>query len=507
MKFFNPPCIPLLQRGKKREEGIVFAAVVSFFLLLLCYSFTSVCASGTSSTATDNAMFHYLLYERYFNEGKYLDGLKELERAIEIDGDSVFLLKEIIPVYFDMGNYDEVLKIARKLLEKTEKNYTAFYYIASVYEIRDEIDSAVKYYEQASKLSPENADVDFSLGRIYMKQKKYGRAGELFEKAVTKDPENPVMRLTLAVFYEAEKKWDKAVEQYREIYRINPASPNSILKAGEIYIKLGRMQEAKKIFTEVLEKEPENSSALMSLAAIYERDKQWDKVIDVLMKIHKINDGYPEVEMYLGLAFMQSGSSDTAKEYFKRAVSIAPDNAALHYSLALIYIDAEEYLRAIDELEKCEEYGGESSEVSFMKGVCKDTLGDKETAYEFFKNAIKIDPENHRALNYLSYSWAEEGKNLKQAMKYAEKALKLSPDNAAYIDTAGWIQYKSGNYKEALNLLKKASRLMDDPVIWEHLGDAYLKLKKKDAARKAYSKAALSGADKEKIKKKIEKVK
>ncbi|MCD6413386.1 MAG: tetratricopeptide repeat protein [Elusimicrobia bacterium] len=464
-------------------------------------------AAETAIEPVKNSMFHYLLYENYFREGKYLDGLNELEKAIELDKNSVFLKEEILPIYFDMGDYDKTLKVAGELLKKTGGNFKAYYYTASVWEIRENLSKAMEFYKKALDKKPSSGDANFALGRVYMKEKDFENAYKYFEKAVENEPDNPVMRLTLALLYESQKKWEKALEQYKKIRRMDPNSVNSLLKIGEIYLKMGKDDLAEKEFEKALEEEPDNFSAALSLAGIYEKRKDWEKVKEVLMKIHNVRDDYPEIEIYLGLANLNLGDSEKAEEFFKRAVSVAPENSAVYYSLALIYIDTGSYSRALDELDKCEEKGGGSSDVSFLKGVCFDSLGDKESAFAEFEEAISQDSRNHRALNYLGYSLAESGKNLKKAKAYIDRALKMEPENGAYLDTAGWVQFKMGNYKTALKYLRKASKKMSDPVIWEHLGDCWLKLRNRSEARKAYRKAIETGADRKKIERKIKHIK
>lgn len=485
----------------KNKTRAISALLLSFCLFIPA---SARAAAGAEVEPGNNAMFHYLLYGRYFREGKYLEGLAELEKAISLDKGSVFLMEEALPVYFDMGNYDKVLEIASELLKQNNKNFPAFFYMASVHEIRDNTDKAVDYYLRAEELKPDSADVDFSLGRIYMKKELYDKAEIHFVKAVQSEPDNPIMRLTLAVFYEAAKKWDKAVQQYKALAEIDEDSVDPLLKIGEIHGRNGKYDEAEAVFLKVLEKEPDNFSVIAALAGIYEKQESWEKLRDVLLKIHVVQDDYPEVEMYLGLAYLNLGDKENAEEYFSRAVNINPENAPVYYSLALIYMDAKDYSKALDALENSEKYGGENTEIYFLKGVCFDSLGNKTIAQEAFERAIDKDPENHRALNYLSYSWAEAGINLKKARSYIGRALKLSPQNSAYLDTSGWVYYQSGNYSQALKLLRRASSLEDDPVIWEHLGDAYMKLGKKTSAMKAYQKALAMGGDKIALKKKID---
>lgn len=93
-------------------------------------------------------------------------------------------------------------------------------------------------------------------------------------------------------------------------------------------------------------------------------------------------------------------------------------------------------------------------------------------------------------MNYLAYMWAERGINLDKALEYATRAVKLAPEEGAYLDTLGWVYYQRGEYGKALDFLKKAARrIPDDPVVCDHLGDTWDALKEPGKARYYWQKS------------------
>ncbi len=119
---------------------------------------------------------------------------------------------------------------------------------------------------------------------------------------------------------------------------------------------------------------------------------------------------------------------------------------------------------------------------------------------------LKIEPDNATVNNDLGYLWADQGKNLAAAENMIRKALEAersqrrkSPnltsdddkDNAAYVDSLGWVLYRRGQIDEARKELERATTLGDgdDPVIYDHLGDVYQHLKMRPEASRAWQRA------------------
>ena len=119
---------------------------------------------------------------------------------------------------------------------------------------------------------------------------------------------------------------------------------------------------------------------------------------------------------------------------------------------------------------------------------------------------LKIDPDNPTVNNDLGYLWAEQGKNLGAAEEMIRKALdvdrsqrrrnpNLTPeddkDNAAYVDSLGWVLFRRGQIEAAKKELERAVTLDDgaDPAIYDHLGDVYSRLRLHTEASRAWQRA------------------
>ena len=110
-------------------------------------------------------------------------------------------------------------------------------------------------------------------------------------------------------------------------------------------------------------------------------------------------------------------------------------------------------------------------------------------AVDWLQQVLDEFPADIAALNDLGYLWADEGEHLERAHRMVRQAVQRAPDNAAYRDSLGWVLYRMGRLEEAVEELQKAADAEPDPVILDHLGDAYLALPKPDEARQAWQRA------------------
>ena len=110
----------------------------------------------------------------------------------------------------------------------------------------------------------------------------------------------------------------------------------------------------------------------------------------------------------------------------------------------------------------------------YVRGIAFERLGEWPKAEADFKRALELEPDQPLVLNYLGYSWVEQGHNLDEAKTMIEKAVELRPDDGYIVDSLGWVAYKLGDFEEAVHQLERAVELVaGDPIINDHLGDAY----------------------------------
>lgn len=120
----------------------------------------------------------------------------------------------------------------------------------------------------------------------------------------------------------------------------------------------------------------------------------------------------------------------------------------------------------------------------YARGTCHEREKNWPKAERDLKMALKLVPDQPLVLNYLGYSWIDQGINLKEGLKLIERAVALKPDDGYVVDSLGWAHFKLGNIKQAVLFLERAVELRpDDPILNDHLGDALWRAGRQREAR------------------------
>lgn len=143
----------------------------------------------------------------------------------------------------------------------------------------------------------------------------------------------------------------------------------------------------------------------------------------------------------------------------------------------------------------------------YSRGIALERSKQWARAEADFLKALEFEPDQPLVLNYLGYSWVEQGRHLDRALGMIEKAVRLRPSDGYIVDSLGWAHYQLKAYARAVSYLERAVELMSaDATINDHLGDAYWRVGRTYEARFQWSRALLFGPEPEdvaKIKKKL----
>jgi tetratricopeptide (TPR) repeat protein len=224
--------------------------------------------------------------------------------------------------------------------------------------------------------------------------------------------------------------------------------------------------------------EPTHTMALLSLGDLYEDLKKPELAIKAYERIPASSPLARNAQIQEAVDLDALDRTDEAKQKLDHVIAEHPKDTEAIVELGNIQRGRKQfadcgttYGKAIDTLAKPEK----SNWVMFyFRGICYERSHQWPAAEADMKKALELYPEQPLVLNYLGYSWVDQGLHMSEGMDMIRRAVDQRPDDGYIVDSLGWAYYRIGNYDEAVKNLERAVELKpEDPTINDHLGDAY----------------------------------
>ena len=239
---------------------------------------------------------------------------------------------------------------------------------------------------------------------------------------------------------------------------------------------------ARKSVEEALGKMPEDVRALSVLLQSYTAQKQAAAGVQRMREYALNHPTSAAVQQYLGQVLAASGDRAGARKAFEAAKAARPGFVDADFSLAQLDAGEGKLDDAIKRLSEVVASHPENETAHLLLARVESTDGKIPAAIEQYRKIVALDDKDAMAFNSLAYLLAQS-KQPDEAMKYAQNALGLAPDNPAVEDTIGWIYYQQGLYPLAVVRLQAAITGEGTAVRKYHLAMAYLKDGKTDLGR------------------------
>ena len=349
----------------------------------------------------------------------------------------------------------------------------------------------------------DDADTCIRQGKLYLKNRLPEEAEAQFRRATEIEPDNPEGWLCLAAL-QFRSDPEEAANTLEEALELHPDNEDMLEMLGGAKLSLGDYGEAIRYFERVVEihegaggpagddgdgtwAEPYGEAFCNNFALALTRVRRLDDAAKWLRRGMEAN---PELHLrYIALALDRYSSRTQRRNVLSvlRRVDKATghENASLAVAQAALLMDAGDapgavraFRKALDTMEKypLEKAENLTPRFYYWFGVALEGTGERGESIDAMRKCLELDPDYPEALNHLAYVWAEAGENLEEALAYSQRSL-AGRENAAFLDTLGWIHFKLGNYAEAYTFLRKAARMVrgGDPTITDHLREAEAK--------------------------------
>ena len=259
-----------------------------------------------------------------------------------------------------------------RLLSEVRNLMGSYHVKSGIYHFyRNEFKQAVDFFRKALKDEPNLADYDRRTARYYLTQtfvqsaERMAAKGDLdaaardYQRAAEVSPDFPDIRFRLGRTLERLDRLDEAIEEYRRAIVSNEEYDHAHTALSFCLLRAGRDDEAAEAFSRVLDLRVE------ALRAPYER----------------------------GLQRLREGMNAEAEDFFREAFLTAPYKFEENYGAALGLLKAEEWEKALDELDRAIALSPKYGDLHNYRGVALCELGRLDEAIAAFRRSIALNPD------------------------------------------------------------------------------------------------------------------
>jgi tetratricopeptide (TPR) repeat protein len=440
--------------------------------------------------------------------------IAEMQRLYKADPEDREARNRLVATYLRLGQRDTAEKILTEALAKNAKDVDALLQRGELLVRAGRTNDAQKDVNQALQFRPDSAQGHLLLSRIYAARGQASLQRQELTEALNLDPNllparvelahamtvNNSARTALELLDKAPEEQQRSIEliaerntallilsRYAEVRKLLDqnlaASRNPILLMQDGLLRFNQKDfaGARAAWREVLGQNPQEWRAVEAIALSHLAE---NKPAEAVATVREHAASLPKsaiAQHLLGVWLTRVKDLEGARAAFQSARSLDPDLAMATISLAELDMSEQKLDSARETLTaalKKDPRGFAAlvdlAQVEFAAGRVPEAIG-------YYERALQEAPDHVPAMNNLAYILADTGADLDRALKLAQKAKELAPDDPAVNDTIGWTYYHKGMYPAALEYLRKAET-DSSPVRKCHLAMVYIKLGDKQKA-------------------------
>jgi tetratricopeptide (TPR) repeat protein len=344
-------------------------------------------------------------------------------------------------------------------------------------------------------------------GLFLLHRKKNKEAAAALEEAIRLGARTPAVEFALATAQVGDGQDEQAEQTLWKILRVWPSYDEAYIVLFRRYLSKNAGAQALKVLQSWLAADPFNVNARLLQVTVLTQSDHLDGAETTLSNLFREEPDNPAVVAEMGRFYIRTKKVEDLVRKLEDERVKHPDNRVVVDALLSVYDQQKksaDALRVLDQMRMA--VAGDPEQLYFVAHLY-ERVQRHEMTEKVLQEVLRLDPQNGPANNDLGYMWADEGKNMNQAEAMIRLAVQAESDNAAYMDSLGWVLYKRGKFEEARRWLDEAVQAVSrpDPVVLDHLGDVLYRLRQPQEAAQVWQRSldrlSQANADREEYRK------
>ncbi|VAX12834.1 hypothetical protein MNBD_GAMMA24-2587 [hydrothermal vent metagenome] len=405
-----------------------------------------------------------------------VEALKYFNKSLQIDPGFAPAKMALARMAEQTGDTEKAISLYKSMIGDGEKSVIPLVALARLAKKTGKNTEMLSWLEQARNNAPLNITPRRMLAEYYLRNRQAAKADIYIQEALNIQPQETDLLGLQARSLTAQGQYSKAIPVLHDLLEKAPGSIYFRSLLAEVFLKVGQNSDAQNQLQLILNKQPDYKPALALMVRQKINSGHLDQALIYSHKIQKI-----QPRNYLGYE-LAGDVLMMAKKYNQARISY---DRALQYKASptrlLKLAEASAGLGNSANVQKIlatglKKYPGNARILQSL-GNSYLNNGRNDQAIASFEKLLASQQDNIVALNNLAwlYSLRSSSASLKKAMRFAEKAYNLKPENHAIQDTYGWLLVQTGQLEKGLSILKRAIKFMPSvPEVQYHYAAALM---------------------------------
>lgn len=406
-------------------------------------------------------------------------------RAFEIISDRLVHMPD-----FEVGK-----AVMEQVVEKHKNSPEAQYAYGYLLMRLAKFDLAVKAFDRALALKKDWTRAILLRASTLSLNKQRKQAVAYLAETVDRLPKNIEVGMAYVKMLAEDERTQDALDFTKKLLELAPRNAELFYTAAILALQVKDIDSAETYFKRVLKLGKRLQIANYYLGQIAEEKKDFNTAINRYSTVRH-GELYFRSQVRVAMILADTGKLDRAREYIR---TIRAEGSKQKLNLMILegrlLAEAKLYQEAKDYYTKLLQQNPNESSIRYERGIIAEKLGDLALAESDFQEILKNEPKNAQVLNALGYTLADRTERYEEALTYIKRAFELEPNDAAVMDSMGWVQYRLGHYNDAIEHLQKANELEEDPEIAAHFGEVLWVIGDKEKAKKIWSESLKKNPD------------
>ena len=491
---------------------------IGLSILVVLAPFCGIGAQPAAEGQYDGrAISHYLDGELYMLRGDYDQASAAYEGALRYDSSSATLYLALAEALLKTEQLERSRLTAEKAQLLEPDDPIVYEFLARNAAARNDLESALTHLNRWSELDPADLNPLFRKAGLLISQKKYAEAIDTYIAIYDRDPDQERILPRAGEIALSMGDRERAYQVYRRLHERLPEDLRVARAYAETCVQTERFEEAIQVYERLNFTEAATLATRLQLAWLHLQNEDYVRAQGILLPL--IDQGHRQWDVLrlAGMLASQMADHEELVKISRLMAEIYPDSAMGHTSLAIALVKLDDKSGAVEVLVGAMERFPANPEVNYLLGNLYFTLERYDQAEKPLLTALEKRPEDGHIRHLLASTWSSPGryaasdslfeellktaageasilnnyaysiadrpqiarKQLKYARKLSRASLKLQQDNAAFLNTYGWIWHKLKRYRKASKYIARSLAVnSDNPVVLEHMAEVYLKLGK-----------------------------